>query len=203
MPKKKEFEHGGARENAGRKAQFNEPTKVIRVPESQVNFIKNWLLNNVKNDNQTDFTSKLKIQQVHPNNDKIYHIPLATERVAAGFPSPAQDDIEQALDLNEYLIRNENATFIVKANSLSMLDAGIDIDDPLIVDRSIPAKSGDIVIALIDNDFTVKRLMIDTQFQPPKVWLKAENPDYQNIYIEEGQELVIWGVVTYNLKRMR
>ncbi|MDC5008028.1 translesion error-prone DNA polymerase V autoproteolytic subunit [Acinetobacter baumannii] len=203
MPKKKEFEHGGARENAGRKAQFNEPTKVIRVPESQVNFIKNWLLNNVKTDIQTDFTSKLKIQQVHPNNDKIYHIPLATERVAAGFPSPAQDDIEQALDLNEYLIRNENATFIVKANSLSMLDAGIDIDDPLIVDRSIPAKSGDIVIALIDNDFTVKRLMIDTQFQPPKVWLKAENPDYQNIYIEEGQELVIWGVVTYNLKRMR
>ncbi|MDH2605297.1 translesion error-prone DNA polymerase V autoproteolytic subunit [Acinetobacter baumannii] len=203
MPKKKEFEHGGARENAGRKAQFNEPTKVIRVPESQVNFIKNWLLNNIKTDNQTDFTSKLKIQQVHPNNDKIYHIPLATERVAAGFPSPAQDDIEQALDLNEYLIRNENATFIVKANSLSMLDAGIDIDDPLIVDRSIPAKSGDIVIALIDNDFTVKRLMIDTQFQPPKVWLKAENPDYQNIYIEEGQELVIWGVVTYNLKRMR
>lgn len=203
MPKKKEFEHGGARENAGRIAQFNEPTKVIRVPESQVNFIKNWLLNNVKTDNQTDFTSKLKIQQVHPNNDKIYHIPLATERVAAGFPSPAQDDIEQALDLNEYLIRNENATFIVKANSLSMLDAGIDIDDPLIVDRSIPAKSGDIVIALIDNDFTVKRLMIDTQFQPPKVWLKAENPDYQNIYIEEGQELVIWGVVTYNLKRMR
>lgn len=203
MPKKIEFEHGGARENAGRKAQFNEPTKVIRVPESQVNFIKNWLLNNVKTDNQTDFTSKLKIQQVHPNNDKIYHIPLATERVAAGFPSPAQDDIEQALDLNEYLIRNENATFIVKANSLSMLDAGIDIDDPLIVDRSIPAKSGDIVIALIDNDFTVKRLMIDTQFQPPKVWLKAENPDYQNIYIEEGQELVIWGVVTYNLKRMR
>lgn len=203
MPKKKQFEHGGARENAGRKAQFNEPTKVIRVPESQVNFIKNWLLNNVKTDHQTDFTSKLKIQQVHPNNDKIYHIPLATERVAAGFPSPAQDDIEQALDLNEYLIRNENATFIVKANSLSMLDAGIDIDDPLIVDRSIPAKSGDIVIALIDNDFTVKRLMIDTQFQPPKVWLKAENPDYQNIYIEEGQELVIWGVVTYNLKRMR
>ncbi|WP_336166442.1 LexA family protein [Acinetobacter sp. 161(2023)] len=203
MPKKKEFEHGGVRENAGRKAQFNEPTKVIRVPESQVNFIKNWLLNNVKTNNLTDFNSKLNVQQVHPNNDKIYHIPLATERVAAGFPSPAQDDIEQALDLNEYLIRNENATFIVKANSLSMLDAGIDINDPLIVDRSIAAKSGDIVIALIDNDFTVKRLMIDSQFQPPKVWLKAENPDYQNIYIEEGQELVIWGVVTYNLKRMR
>jgi len=203
MSKKKEFEHGGVRENAGRKAQFNEPTKVIRVPESQVNFIKNWLLNNVKTNNLTDFNSKLNVQQVHPNNDKIYHIPLATERVAAGFPSPAQDDIEQALDLNEYLIRNENATFIVKANSLSMLDAGIDINDPLIVDRSLPAKSGDIVIALIDNDFTVKRLMIDNNYHPAKIWLKAENSDYQNIYIEDGQELVIWGVVTYNLKRMR
>ncbi len=153
MAKKTESEHGGARANAGRKAQFSEPTKVIRVPESQVDF--------------------------------------------------AQDHVEQALDLNEFLIRNENSTFIVKANSLSMLDVGIDIDDPLVVDRSIPAKSGDIVIALIDNDFTVKRLMIDHHFSPPKVWLKAENPDYQNIYITEGQELVIWGVVTYNLKPMR
>ena len=105
--------------------------------------------------------------------------------------------------MNEYLIRNESSTFIVKANSLSMLDVGIDIEDPLIVDRSISAKSGDIVIARIDNDFTVKRLMIDKQFDPPKVWLKAENPEFKNIYIEEGQEFEIWGVVTYNLKRMR
>lgn len=203
MSKKNEFEHGGVRTNAGRKAQFNEPTKVIRVPESQVDFIKNWLLNNVKTGTRTDLTSSLKIQNVQAQNDRIYHIPLATERVAAGFPSPVQDHVEQSLDLNQFLVRNENSTFIVKANSLSMLDAGIDIDDPLVVDRSIPAKSGDIVIALIDNDFTVKRLMIDHHFSPPKVWLKAENPDYQNIYIYEGQELVIWGVVTYNLKPMR
>lgn len=203
MSKKTEFEHGGARINAGRKSQFREPTKVIRVPESQVDFIKNWLLNNVKTGTRSDLTPSLKIQNVQANNDRIYHIPLATERVAAGFPSPAQDHIEQALDLNQFLIRNENSTFIVKANSLSMLDAGIDIDDPLVVDRSLSAKSGDIVIALIDNDFTVKRLMVDHHFSPPKVWLKAENPDYQDIYITEGQELLIWGVVTYNLKPMR
>jgi DNA polymerase V len=67
-----------------------------------------------------------------------------------------------------------------------MLDVGIDIDDPLVVVRSLAAKSGDIVIALIDNDFTVKRLMIDHHFNPPKVWLKAQNSDYQNIYITEG-----------------
>ncbi|MEG2268483.1 MAG: S24 family peptidase, partial [Acinetobacter sp.] len=69
--------------------------------------------------------------------------------------------------------------------------------------RSLQAKAGDIVIAMIDNEFTVKRLMIDQHYEPPKVWLKAENPDYDNIYIEEGQELLIWGVVTFNLKPMR
>ena len=203
MTKKQEFEHGGARVNAGRKAQFNEPTKVIRVPESQVHIIKNWLLHNINSGHLSDLSSSLKMQPVEAKNEKIYQIPLATERVAAGSPAFIQDHIEQSLDMNEYLIRNEGSTFIVKANSLSMYDAGIDIDDPLIVDRSIAAKSGDIVIALIDNDFTVKRLMIDTQFNPPKIWLKAENADYQNIYIEEGQQLEIWGVVTFNLKRMR
>ena len=187
MSEKTAKEHGGARANAGRKAKFQEPTKVIRVPESQVSFIKNWILENAKTGNLIDFNSSVKARAVQPNPDKIYQIPLAIERVAAGFPSPAQDHIEQALDLN----------------SLSMLGAGIDIDDPLLVDRSIAAKAGDIVIAMIDNEFTVKRMMIDYHFSPPKVWLKAENPDYQNIYIEEGQELVIWGVVTYNLKPMR
>lgn len=203
MSPKTTNEHGGARANAGRKSQFQEPTKVIRVPESQVSFIKNWLLNHVSTGQKSDLSSSLKVQTVHPANDKMYQIPLATERVAAGLPASVQDHVEQSLDLNEYLIKNENATFIVKANSLSMLDAGIDIDDPLIVDRSIVAKAGDIVIAMIDNEFTVKRLMIDHHFEPPKVWLKAENADYKNIYIEEGQEMVIWGVVTYNLKRMR
>ena len=202
MSEKTAKEHGGARANAGRKAKFQEPTKVIRVPEPQVSFIKNWILENAKTGNLIDFNSSVKARAVQPNPDKIYQIPLAIERVAAGFPSPAQDHIEQALDLNEYLIRNENATFVVKANSLSMLGAGIDIDDPLLVDRSIAAKAGDIVIAMIDNEFTVKRMMIDYHFSPPKVWLKAENPDYQNIYIEEGQEMMIWGVVTYNLKPM-
>lgn len=203
MSKKTEFEHGGVRANAGRKSKFNEETKVIRVPASQVSFIKNWLLNNVKTDRQSDLNTTIKAQQVQAKNDKTYQIPLATERVAAGSTAAVQDHIDQALDLNEYLIKNENSTFIVKANSLSMLDAGIDIDDPLVVDKSITAKSGDIVIALIDNEFTVKRLMIDKQFNPAKIWLKAENPDFENIYIQDGQDFVIWGVVTYNLKPMR
>ncbi|EGT95985.1 LexA family protein [Acinetobacter baumannii] len=126
-------------------------------------------------------------------------IPLAIEKVSAGFPSPAQDYIDRSLDMNEHLIKNATSTFIVKVASLSMLNAGIDIDDELIVDRSLDAKHGDIVIALIDNEFTVKRLMIDEKGQ----WLKAENPEYKNIYLQEGQELIIWGVVTHIIKMTR
>lgn len=126
-------------------------------------------------------------------------IPYALEKINAGFPSPAQDYIDKALDMNEHLIKNETATFIVKVASLSMLNAGIDIDDELIVDRSLDAKHGDIVVALIDNDFTVKRLMIDEKGQ----WLKAENPDYKDIHLLDGQELLIWGVVTCIIKMIR
>lgn len=126
-------------------------------------------------------------------------IPYALEKINAGFPSPAQDYIDKVLDMNEHLIKNETATFIVKVASLSMLNAGIEIDDELIVDRSLDAKHGDIVVALIDNDFTVKRLMIDESGQ----WLKAENPEYKNIYLADGQELIIWGVVTHIIKMTR
>lgn len=138
----------------------------------------------------------LSIKQVIPTTHML--IPYALEKINAGFPSPAQDYIDKALDMNEHLIKNETATFIVRVASLSMLNAGIDIDDELVVDRSLEAKHNDIVVALIDNDFTVKRLMIDE-----RKWLKAENPEYKNIYLSDGQELIIWGVVTYILKNTR
>lgn len=125
-------------------------------------------------------------------------IPLVTERISAGFPSPAQDYIEKLMDMNDHLIKNECATFIVKVGSLSMLNAGIDIDDELVVDRSLKARHNDIIVALIDNEFTVKRLQIES-----KIWLKAENPNYSNIYLSDGQELIVWGVVTFILKSVR
>ncbi|MDX8164943.1 translesion error-prone DNA polymerase V autoproteolytic subunit [Acinetobacter pittii] len=139
----------------------------------------------------------ISIKLVVPSTNIL--VPYALEKISAGFPSPAQDYIDKALDMNEHLIKNETATFIVKVASLSMFNAGIEIDDELIVDRSLDAKHGDIVVALIDNDFTVKRLMIDDSGQ----WLKAENPDYKNIYLQEGQELIIWGVVTHIIKMTR
>lgn len=137
------------------------------------------------------------IQQINPVTS--IQIPLVTERVQAGFPSPAQDYIDKTIDLNQLLVKSPFSTFIVRVNSLSMLGIGIDINDELIVDRSLEPKHRDIVIALIDNDFTVKRLMIEDD----KYWLKAENPEYNDIYFDEGQELMIWGVVTYVLKSLK
>ena len=148
-------QRGGSRDGAGRKPLYDEPTKVVRVPESRVIEIKNYLAKS----NEARFNDVASITLVDPSISM--HIPLASEKVAAGFPSPAQDYIDKTLDMNEHLIKNEAATFIVKVASLSMRDAGIEIDDELIVDRSIEAKHEDIVIALIDNEFTVKRLMIE------------------------------------------
>ena len=181
--------HGGFRIGAGRKKA--EETKVIRVPESKVLDIKAYLKSLKKENEIRD------IRQFDPVTQM--EIPLVTERVQAGFPSPAQDYIDKKLDLNEFLINNANATFIVRANSLSMLNAGIDINDALIVDRSIEAQHRDIVIACVDNEFTVKRLIVDVK----GCWLKAENDDYLDIHPVEGQQFEIWGVVTNVIKKFR
>ena len=187
-------QRGGNREGAGRKPLYDEPTKVVRVPESRVIEIKNYLAGSTK----TKFNDVASITLVNPSS--VMSIPLASEKVAAGFPSPAQDYVDKTLDMNEHLIKNEAATFVVRVASLSMRDAGIEIDDELIVDRSIEAKHEDIVIALIDNEFTVKRLMIEGD---DNRWLKAENPEYSDIHLQDGQEMVIWGVVTFVIKPFR
>ena len=134
-----------------------------------------------------------KLVQKSPKN-----ITLSIDAVSAGFPSPAQSYADRQVDINDILITNELATFIVTVNSRSMLEAGIDINDQLIVDKSITPNHGDIVIALIDNDFTVKRLMLK-----PSVYLKAENPEFKDIHFQDEQQLVIWGVVTYIIKNAR
>ena len=205
--------HGGSRQGSGRKALYEEPTKVIRVPESKVIEIKQFLAENKK----PIFNDVASITQVDPTT--FMRIPLASEKVSAGFPSPAQDYIEQTLDMNEHLIKNEAATFVVTVSSQSMLGAGIDINDELVVDRSLEAKHEDIVVVWIDNEFTVKRMMITQQMSHqelfdifhndnelndlPAVWLKPENIEYQPILPRSEQELVIWGVVTKVIKNFK
>lgn len=130
-----------------------------------------------------------------------FKIPVILERVNAGFPSPAADYVESCVDLNKHIIKNKNETFIVRANSLSMRDEGILVNDMLVVDRLIEAESEHIVVALINNEFTVKTLVIEQHDSGRKVWLRAENPDYQSIYPNDGEEIMIWGVVTWHFRQ--
>jgi DNA polymerase V len=117
--------------------------------------------------------------------------PLFASRVPAGFPSPAEEYAEGPLDLHDYLIRHPAATFYVRVTGESMTGAGILNGDVLVVDRAREPRHGDIVVAVIDNELTVKQL--DTQGPTPR--LRAHHPDFAVIDLRPGQELRIWGVV--------
>jgi DNA polymerase V len=118
-------------------------------------------------------------------------------KVPAGFPSPAADYAYKSIDLNEHLIRNKEATFVFRVKGDSMSGVGINEGDELLVDRSIEPRHGHIVVAVLNGDFTVKRL----HQRGGVVKLIAENPRYAPIVLKDGQELVVWGVVTRNLPK--
>ena len=126
-------------------------------------------------------------------------LPLVSASVEAGFPSPADDHLERGIDLNEELIRNPAATFLVRVKGDSMRDAGIHAGDVLIVDKSLTPTDRKIVVAMIDGNFTVKRF----RKRGARVFLEAENPDFSPIEVTEGQELSIFGVVSYIIHQAR
>ena len=126
-------------------------------------------------------------------------IPLVSANVQAGFPSPADDHLERSIDLNEHLVKNPAATFFVRVKGESMRDAGISSGDILIVDRSVQPSDSQIVVAMLDGDFTVKRL----RKREGRVFLEAENNAYAPIEVRENQELVIWGAVTFVIHQPR
>jgi len=126
-------------------------------------------------------------------------LPLVSASVEAGFPSPADDHLERGIDLNEELIRNPAATFLVRVKGDSMRDAGIHAGDVLIVDKSLTPTDRKIVVAMIDGNFTVKRF----RKRGGHVFLEAENPDFSPIEVTEGQELSIFGVVSYIIHQAR
>ena len=125
-------------------------------------------------------------------------IPLFSEAVSAGFPSPAQDYIEKTLDLNELCIKRPAATFFVRVEGDSMIQAGIYAGDILVVDRSVTAENRDTIIVAIHGEMTVKELELR-----PKVRLVPRNPDYPVLEIPEGTALDIFGVVTNVIRNIR
>lgn len=179
--------HGGQRPGSGRPK--GEPSKVIRLPVSLVPTVQ-ALLNTRSNPDG--------VLSPWPNPPVIKR-PLFGHKVRAGFPSPADDYVEALLDLNEHLIEHQEATFFVQATGDSMIGAGIRDGSLLVVDRALEPKHGDIVIAVVDGELTVKRL----EKRRGRIRLVAENPAYAPIEFKDGQELTIWGVVTSVIQRLK
>lgn len=229
--------HGGARTGAGRpkgQGRFREPTRPVRVPESLLGTLQDWLTAHAQGAtptppaNTSAPTPPASPAQIRPfptpktprsnqssrinerahvpahvqadvtdirypaGNPHPLPLPLYGSRVSAGFPSPADDYLEDTLDLNEHLIAHPAATFMVRVSGDSMLGAGIHPGDILVVDRSLEATDGRIVIAVLDGELTVKRLSL----RGKNVRLLPENPDYAPIIVRETQDFSVWGVVT-------
>ena len=118
--------------------------------------------------------------------------------ISAGFPSPADDFRETRISLDEELITNKEATFFAKVSGQSMIGAGLDDNDLLVIDRSIEPADNKIAVCFLDGEFTVKRLRVEND----TVWLQPENPDYPTIKITEENDFVIWGIVTSVIKKL-
>ena len=121
------------------------------------------------------------------------------ENVTAGFPSPAEDYIDIGIDLNEQLIENPSSTFFLRVSGQSMTGAGIYDGDLLIVDRSLNARPGQIVIAILDGDFTVKQLT----YHQGQIYLEAHHPNYPSIDLRNYGEVQIWGVAIYAIHDLK
>lgn len=139
------------------------------------------------------------IKAIFKSNPKTKVIrPLLASNIPAGFPSPAQDYIEETLDLNEFLIKHPSATYFVRVDGYSMIDSGIFPDDILIVDRALEAISNKVIIAVLNGELTVKRLVIKDEIY----YLKPDNPEFDTIEVTQDDQFSVWGVVTYVIHKL-
>lgn len=133
-----------------------------------------------------------------PENSNEEGLFYADSGISAGFPSPADDFKEQRISLDKTLVKNREATFFARVSGQSMIGAGLEDKDLLVIDRSLEPEHDKIAVCFLDGEFTVKRLKVTKD----GVWLQPENPDYQPIKITEENEFVIWGIVTHVIKRV-
>lgn len=192
---------GGSRPGAGRKpggGLYGEPTTVLRIPASQEAPIRDFLaaLNQKRQREAQD--NVVELAELAPDSRKMV-LPLYSTKVMAGFPSPADDHVERRLNPSDYLVDNDGATFFVRVKGDSMIDAGIFEDDVLVIDRSRVPQIGDIVLAVLDGEFTVKTLGKSKQ----NARLIPANRHYPVIEVKEGQAFEVWGVVTGSMRKFK
>jgi len=187
---------GGKRTGSGRKKgsnAYSESTKPIRVPLSLVDHVYQLL------EWKKTKTSEVGDVLWNTAQEPSFSLPLFESAVSAGIPFMAEDRVDQRLDLNHYLIRHPHTTFFVRVSGDSMIDAHIQENDILVVDRGIQAKHKDIVIAVLENEITVKRLIIEKT----RTILMPENKNYQPIIVPELSTLTLWGVVTSVIHKVK
>ena len=190
-------DHGGARPGAGRKpgsGAFGEPTQPVRVPSSEVGTVLGYL------DSRRRRTVAEAPRAVSLSPSRV-NLQAFASRVPAGFPSPAQDYLDDSIDLNAELIvkGHESATFVLRVKGWSMMGAGIFDGDRIVVDRALDPQKGDVVVAIVNGDLTIKTLG-EIDGRPALI---PENPHFQPITFNEGDELVVWGVVTHCLRSFK
>jgi len=191
---KEKGKHGGKRPGAGRKigsGPYGEQTIVMRVPKSRATDLKRILLESPSS--TVTLPQITNVGQIFkPKMGNEVFLTLYTTHVPAGHPERMEEYAEDSIDLNEHLLKNPDSTFFVRVSGDSMIDAGIHPGDLLVVDRSLPPLSGRIVVAVVNGESTVKRLMREEG----KLLLLPENPAYPPIEIRDDTMFMIWGVVT-------
>lgn len=200
MTTQKKSQHGGARTGAGRKSKSG-PTVVKRIPKSIVPVIEDIIERAANQLGESDTRIPLDAILLSENLSS-FSIPLAEEKIPAGFPNPAEPYIADYIDFNAYLISNPAATFAARSGGLSMFDAEIDMDDILIIDRSVTPKHRDIVMADLGNEFTIKRLH-KLLGKPIELHSENANGNYPNFIPANGDTWSIVGVVTFIIKDAR
>lgn len=197
---------GGKRENAGRprgQGKYGEVTTTIRIPQSQSATIKNFLdacqRRKTGSGHETANVDEFFIPGI---SDQPTRLPLFSTKVAAGFPSPADDYVEKRLDISEFLVDHAASTFFVTIKGESMIDVGLLPDDKVVVDRSKTPNSGDIVLAVVDREFTIK-ILDRTESGRPRLLPANSSGAYPPIEISDGMQFEIFGVVTGSFRRFK
>jgi DNA polymerase V len=199
---------GGKRESAGRprgQGKFGEPTVTMLIPESQTATIKDFLealqrkRANVAGDNAVSEVDEFFIPEI---SDQPTLLPLFATKVAAGFPSPADDHVEKRLDVSEFLIDHAASTFFVTIKGDSMIDVGLLPGDKVVVDRSRTPNIGDIVLAVVDREFTIKILDHGANKMPRLIPANSTGA-YKPIYIRPDTQFEIFGVVIGSFRRFK
>ncbi len=201
---------GGKRENAGRprgQGKFGEPTMTMRIPESQTTTIKDFLEALQRKRSQAGSgipVTEINVEEFFTPSipEQPTLLPLFSTKVAAGFPSPADDYVEKSLDVSEFLIDHAASTFFVTIKGDSMIDVGLMPGDKVVVDRAKTPVLGDIVLAVVDREFTIK-IYDHGANKMPRLMPANSSGAYRPIYIRPDMQFEIFGVVIGSFRRFK